>query len=225
MDRRLFLWGVLAAGGCTTAAPGSGLLERAVEAAGGRAALDAVKELAWTGEAAVHFGGQSLELGVETVVRPFVSAKSVSWPKAQGRAVARTLIVGLDGGRAITPRGDAPLPEAQLVHERLQFGLYALMLLPVDSVSEIPPDRLLIAHAGAPQTEFRFDAAGRMISARNRVPDAEKGARMIAQEIAFEGIIESNGVRWPKSITIRQDDAPYFDLRIATFEARATAST
>lgn len=221
MDRRLFLSGLLAAGGCASIAPTAALLERAVEAAGGRAALDAVRELAWTGEATVHFGEQSLELGVETMVRPFVSATSVSWPKAQGRGASRTLIVGPDGGRALTPKGDAPLPAAQLVHERLQFGLYGLMLLPVASVSELPPDRLLIAHADAPDTEFRFDAGGRMIEARNRVPDAETGTRMIAQDIAFDGLVESNGVKWPKSIIIRQDGAPYFDLRIATFEARA----
>lgn len=214
----------MAAAGCATTAPASGLLERAVEAVGGRAALDAVRELEWIGEATVHFGGQSLELGVDTKVRPFVSATSISWPKAQGRAAARTLIVGPDGGRAITPKGDAPLPAAQLVHERLQFGLYGLMLLPTASISELPPDRLLIAHDGAPETEFRFDASGRMIGARNRVPDAETGTRMIAQDIAFDGVIESNGVRWPKSITIRQDDAPYFDLTVRTFEARNSAS-
>ena len=36
------------------------------------------------------------------------------------------------------------------------------------------------------------------------------------------GEIVSNGVKWPKQISIQQNGAPYFDLEIATFEANAT---
>jgi hypothetical protein len=49
-----------------------------------------------------------------------------------------------------------------------------------------------------------------------------KGGADIKETVTFSGEIVSNGVKWPKRITIQQNGAPFYDLEIATFEALST---
>ena len=51
-----------------------------------------------------------------------------------------------------------------------------------------------------------------------KVRDPAGGAD-IAQTVKFSGEVESNGVKWPKRITIEQNGQPFYDLEIAKFEA------
>lgn len=72
MARCLFVAFVLTA--CAHApstSPADTLLQQAIDAAGGEAALSRAQVLAWTGEATVLADGQRIELGVDTRVAPF----------------------------------------------------------------------------------------------------------------------------------------------------------
>lgn len=114
-----------------------------------------------------------------------------------------------------------------LAHERRQFALYRLMLLhplqdPGASVQEAPhapPEfALAVRHPLAPPTTLLFAPSGALTGARNRVRRAT-GEGEIEQAFSFDGRISSGGVRWPRRIRIEQDGAPYFELRLTSFEA------
>jgi hypothetical protein len=242
-DRRLLLlaFPALAAcasiqGGSTGAAAavdayaGKSVLDAAIEAAGGEAALSKVKELDWTGTAVVNADGKTTEIEVQTVVRPLSYARTTSWPKAEGEKAART--IQAEFGRAWTVNRVTwtPMTEAEAAHENQQYALYGLMLLAplkdaAATVKEAPVGTdgtraIQITHPKAQPTELEFDSSGKLVRAGFSVRDPKGGAADIVQIAKFSGEIVSNGVKWPKRITIEQNGAPYFDLTIATFEAR-----
>ena len=220
----------------STAAPGvyagKSVLDAAIEAAGGQAALAQVKEIEWTGTATVNAGGKTSVLEVMTVVRPHANwARSTSWAKADGPKKAKTLQAEQGKAWRVDSVTWTPLPEAQSVHENQQFGLYKLMLLaPLkdagakvsDGAVGVDGGRTIKAQLeGGVPAELGFDASGKLVSAAMSVRDAAGGPD-VAETVKFSGEIVSNGVKWPKRITIEQNGAPYFDLEIATFEANTT---
>jgi hypothetical protein len=83
---------------------------------------------------------------------------------------------------------------------------------------------LHVEHPSAPPMDLRFDKSGKLIRAAYSVRDPSGGAAPIPQVVEFSGEMTSNGVKWPKRISIKQNDAPYFDLTLATFEARPNFS-
>ena len=78
------------------------LFERGIAAAGGRAALERVKTLSWTGNARIFTGGRTIDIGVSTRVTPFAAARSDSWLAAEGPAKTRSLII--DGAQGFVER-------------------------------------------------------------------------------------------------------------------------
>ena len=70
----------------------------------------------------------------------------------------------------------------------------------------------------APETAFCVDEAGALVRAKNDVFDPVSPGTRLHQEITFSGEVSDNGIRWPKTISIRQQGAPYFDLTIETFK-------
>ena len=211
---------------------GKSTLDAAIDAAGGQAALAQVKELEWTGKATVNAGGKTTALNVMTVIRPQTNwARSTSWTDEAGQKKARTLQAEMGKAWDVNVVNWTPLPEAQAVHENQQFGLYKLMLLaPLkdagSTVSEgkVGTDGVRTVKAqleGGVPAELGFDATGKLVSASMSVRDPKGGAD-IAQTIKFSGEIVSNGVKWPKQISIQQNGAPYYDLELATFEANTT---
>lgn len=217
-----------------TAAPsvyaGRSVLDVAIEAAGGEAALSKVKELEWTGTATINAGGKTTVVEMETVVRPLAHwGRSTSWVKADGPKTARTMQVEQGKGWTVNKVTWTPMPEAQAVHENQQFALYSLMMLtplkdPAAKVTEQPigPDgtraiKALLANGMG--GELEFDASGKLVRAGMAVRDPAGGAQDIVETVTFSGELVSNGVKWPKKISILQNGKPYFDLELATFEA------
>ncbi|HOY76391.1 MAG TPA: hypothetical protein PLN33_01215 [Hyphomonadaceae bacterium] len=239
MASALVALGACATSGGSTAASadagvfaGKSTLDAAIDAAGGQAALAQVKELEWTGKATVNAGGKTTNLNVITVIRPQTNwARSTSWTDAAGQKKARTLQAEMGKAWDVNVVNWTPLPEAQAAHENQQFGLYKLMLLaplkdPGATVSEgkVGADGVRTIKAqleGGVPAELGFDATGKLVSASMSVRDAKGGAD-VAQTVTFSGEVVSNGVKWPKQISIQQNGAPYFDLELTTFEANAT---
>lgn len=245
LHRRLMLMALPALAACSsmpdTATPasadvysGKSVLDAAIGAAGGEAALRQVKEINWTGSGAVTAAGKTTEVELETIVRPFTYARSTTWPKAEGRKASRAIQVEYGKAWSIARQSWEPMKEAASDHEVQQFALYGVMLLatlkdPAVKVQETAPGKdgtrnLHVEHPKAPPIDLRFDAAGKLIRAANNVRDPAGGATPIAQVAEFSGEIVSNGVKWPKRITIRQNDQPYLDIELATFNARASNS-
>lgn len=229
---------LMALGACTTAAPpqaaapasiydGKAVLDVAIAAAGGEAALGKVKELYWTGHAKVTAGDKVTELEVATVVRPFESARFTTWPKTDGARKGHTLQIEQGKAWDVTRVTWNPLPEAQADNENQQMKLYSAMLLaPLKAsgvtVKEQPAGangtRAIQTLVHGLAVELEFDASGKLVRAGGNVRDPKGGAD-IAQIATFSGEVENNGVKWPKTISITQNGAPFFDLEITHFEA------
>lgn len=210
---------------------GKSTLDAAIDAAGGQAALAAVKELEWTGKAKLTADGQTTDVNVLTVVRPQTNwFRTTTWTDAQGPKKAKTLQAEMGKSWDVSVVTWNPQPEAKGVHDNQQFSLYKLMLLsplkaPGATVSEGSAAggvRTIKAQLeGGVPAELGFDTTGKLVSASFAVRDPKGGAD-IAQTVKFSGEVVSNGVKWPKQITIQQNGQPYYDLEIATFEALST---
>src|SRR5690349_15969045 len=192
---------------------GRSVLDAAIDAAGGEAALSKVKELEWTGTATINVGGKTIVVEMETVVRPLAHwARSTSWVKADGPKTARTIQVEQGKGWTVNKVTWTPMPEAQAVHENQQFALYSLMLLTplkdaAAKVTEQPAGAdgtraIKAALANGMGGDLNFDAAGKLVGASMSVRDPAGGAD-INETVTFSGELVSNGVKWPKKISIQ----------------------
>jgi hypothetical protein len=177
----------------------------------------AVRPLSWTGTARVYTADRVLALGVTTQVTPFRSARSGTWLLSEGAASTRSMIIEPHGGWLERAGKRKPMPAAMLRHERQQFAIYGLM-------QQAIAGRLRQAGGTSPEipeTEFTFDAGGRLVEARNRVDDPAGGAEKIKQVFHFSGELEDKGLRWPKRIDILHNGRPYFTLELESFSVGA----
>ena len=145
-----------------------------------------------------------------------------------GAATERTLIVDGDRGWAEGQGKAEPLPAAALANEREQFALYAVLrlvpLLGDDyrlTLLEGPADggpALRVSHAGRHDVDLFFDAGLRPVRLRTQIINPENGA-VIAEQVVLSGTLESQGVRWFKTLAITWDGKPFFDVALTEFEA------
>ncbi|HVY90431.1 MAG TPA: hypothetical protein VG942_16310 [Hyphomonadaceae bacterium] len=209
---------------------GKSVLDAAIDAAGGQAALAQVKELYWTGTATINAGGKTTTVEMMTVVHPQETwARSTSFTKEQGEKGARTIQVEGNQGWSVNRVVWDPLPDAQAKNEVGQFALYRMMLLaplkkPGATVAEQPVGadgthaiQVKLAD-GLGGGELEFDASAKLVRAGLVVADPKTGADT-PEIVKFSGEMASNGVKWPKHITIEQNGAPFFDLELTSFEA------
>lgn len=250
LTRRTIAAAPFALAACATAprAPDPMLvLRRAIDAAGGERALRDARVLAWTGEAVIHLDDQDIAIGVDTVVEPFVYARSESWLLSQGRSSTRILEIDQTVGWATRNGERTPLPALQAEHERKQYALYGLMQLvtlldpaahlsttlwtPSHGDGPVAMNGLDVEHPRAPRTSMYFGDDGLIELVMNSVPHPEVTGAELTQIIGFDGFIEGGGVRWPRQMHIAQGDPtrsegigtrikPFFDLTLHSFTPR-----
>jgi len=201
---------------------------RAIEVAGGREALQHTATLRWTGDAVVHAAGASLDIRVRTVAHPFDAAHSESWLRSEGPAHLRVLHIDAGGGWIERDGRRMPMPPAVLLHERQQYALYGLMrLLPLLDggviLRRLPAGAdglvgLHVEHPAAPPADLLFDVSGRLRAIDDRVADPD-GGPPIAQHIELGGRAPGAAFRWPRTVRILQNGAPYFELSIRHLSA------
>lgn len=203
------------------------LLARAIDRAGGERALAAARSLHWTGEATVFDGDRRIDIAVDTTVAPFEHASSTTWLRGRPET-ARRMVIEADRGWIERDGKREPMADAMLANERLQYATYGVMRLVTLREPGVRLDRrpdrdgLHVLHAEHPRAapaDLFFDDAGRLVALEDRVPDAERGGD-VAQRFTFEGVIEDDGVRWPRVLRIAQDGRPFFELRLATLDVR-----
>lgn len=206
---------------------GKSVLDAAIEAAGGEAALSKVQELYWTGTAKVTAADKVTDLGVATLVRPFLNARFSSWPVADGPKKARTIQVEQGKAWDINRTTWIPMPDPQAKNENEQMGLYSFMLLAPLKAAEATVKEQPVGTDGSraiqvtyhgQAVEMEFNASGKLVRAGGSVADPKGGADIV-QVATFSGEVVSNGVKWPQHIAITQNGAPFYEVDITKFEA------
>jgi len=206
---------------------GGRLLERAIERAGGREALEEGVVLKWTGTARIFAHDKRIDIGLSTTVAPFTYARSDSWPVEKGPTATRSLVIDGNKGWLVRNGTRSQMPEAMLKHEQAQYALYGLMRLVTlcDAGCHLLVDegnrKIVVRHYAAPTTVLLFDADGRLARAHNEVP-APDGLTTLDQQIEFaDTILSKGGIRWPRQLKIAQNGKPYFELELTSFDAGA----
>ena len=240
---RTLLAGVIAAalGACTTTgAPppdtasanagiyaGRSVIDVAIEAAGGEAALAKVKELYWTGAATVTADGKTVEQNHAVLVRPFNFYRLTTWAKGAEPKTAKTVQAELGKAWDVTRVTWQPMPEAGAKFENEQLGVYSLMLLTQLKGDGVTVKEQPVGEDGTRAVqvlrdgfgaELEFDAAGKLVRAGYSGTDPKTGAS-VAEIYSFSGEIVSNGVKWPKQIKVERNGAPAYAIELATLEA------
>jgi hypothetical protein len=214
-----------------TAAPAPGsaeaIVDRAIEQAGGTAALERARALVWEGDATVHAGGRTVPIAGRWAVQPPDSAVVATYETSRGPASTRRLIVS--GARGWFERNGelTPMPPSVLANERDEFYLYSIIrLVPLRAravrLTPIEPDTLgqrglRASQLGRPDVELYVDDSGRLAHLRARVTDALTG-NPATQDFWLSGTVEAEGVRWPRTLRLTQDGVTYFDLEIRTLQ-------
>jgi hypothetical protein len=181
-----------------------------------------IRPLAWDGEATVHAGGRTIDLGVRTRITADGQVVSVTWPLAQGESAKRKMLITKTGGWTERDGVREPMPAAQLAHERQQYGFYTQLQMALAVANQSARSKpLILPVGGLTDTVFEFDYNGHVVAARNVVAAPEAGGKPIRQTFLLSGDVSSNGLHWPKTIRILQNDKLFFELRIKAFVAGA----
>ncbi len=229
---------LMALGACaTTASQDSGgqmaaasksVLDTAIEAAGGEAALGKVQEVFFTGAAKVTADGKVAEESAAILVRPFDFLRVTTWAKGKEEKTSNT--VQAEQGKAwdVNRVTWVPKEPAGAKFQNEQLGLYSLMLLtPLKADGATVTDQpaaadgtrtVKVTHPKAQPVELTIDASGKLVQASYSGTDPKTGAA-ISEVYKFSGEIASNGVKWPKSIKVERNGAAAYEIELASFEA------
>ena len=176
-----------------------------------------LKSLNWDGTAKIYFGDKGvIDIGVTTMVEPFVRARSDSWLTSEGPTKRRTLFVEPAEAYSVRDGQRSPLPEQQGLHERQQFCVYGYMLGIGKELAKGPNTRRL-QQPGYPVADLYY--IGDRLAVIDMVVDPPRPGLKMAERFTFTGELTSGDVRWPQKIAILQDLRPSFELTITRFEA------
>ena len=202
------------------------LVRRAIEATGGRAALNASPAFQWQARAVIHIPGRDITIHGTWSVQPPDSAVVATYDSVQGPRSTRRLI--LAGTRGWMQRDSqlTAMPHALLTEERHQFYLYSLLrLLPLESLgvrlTSVAADSagnagILVEAPGRLPVTMYFNRDARV--SRIRTTFATDSGPAALQEIRLEGTIESTGVRWFRRMVITRDGQPYFEMELSALQ-------
>ena len=166
-------------------------------------------EMRWQASAIVHAGPRDIAIEARTTLSDR-GVLSESWPVAEGekRGLRRMII---DGQAGWLERGGerTPMPEDMLSEERQQFGFYRELQDAASWCGNAGPSGSTTRTFG--RTSFRC-TGGRVTRAANWIGTAR-------QDFRIAGLLRSNGMVFPKRLSIRRDGQPYFDMTVERFDA------
>ena len=200
------------------------ILMKAIEATGGQDALKRARVLIWRGRATIHAGGRQIHIEGSWTVEPPDRASVTSWEVEKGQTSARRMMI--DGAAGSMERGGKtlPMPPEMIANERDQFYLYSVLQLTtllepnvtLTATTQDGASGVRVVRPGRPEVTIFFDSNGRPSRLLTSVFDPATKQR-VAEELQFEGVVSSEGVRWPRRIRILQAGKLFFDLEITEF--------
>ena len=173
--------------------------------------------LSWDGTAKIYFGDKGVvDIGMTTMVEPFVRARSDSWLISEGPTKRRTLFVEPTEAYTMRDGQRSDLPAQQGLHERQQYGVYGYMLGMGKEVSKGRGTRRL-QQPGYPPADLYYE--GDRLAIIDMVVDSPRPGPKMGERFTFIGEQVSGDIRWPQKIAILQDVRPSFELVITRFAA------
>jgi len=174
------------------------LLERAIAARGGRALIERVRAIAWTGTYG-HVTERGLNtIAVRTSIEPFGRIEIEE--RYEGEAEVLHTIIGPAGGTAGDGRREPrTLSEQKVAAIRAEYGFYGYLLLGRSETS-IVGDRLHSEKPGFPPIDFEVAPSGTVIAGYYAAGVGYGGGPRLLR-YALEGEIADHGLRWPRRIT------------------------
>lgn len=189
-------------------------VERAMDSMGGRALLERVRTVRWTGTATVPGSKKARESGVETSFEPFRRAQSQSFLLSEDRTSMRTLLIEGSNGATVIEGRQIAMPPARALYESQQFGAYGYLLMAGVTWSATGGGRLDGTHPDFPPITLRCDTAGRVLAADYAISAPDGDGVPIREHFRFSGVVSDKGLNWPKKILITQNGRPYSALVI-----------
>lgn len=200
-----------------------GILDNAIQQAGGATALSAARALTWDGDATVFAGGRTVHIAGHWQVQPPDTAIVATYDTTRGPSTTRSMVIAAPRGWMVRNDSFTVLPDPVIANERDAFFLYdviRLVSLRDSSVrlSRISADSLgqrgfRAEQPGRPAVELFVDSTGRLSHVRLTVADPE-GGPPVRQDAWLDGELASGGIRWPRRLRLTMNGAPYFDLRM-----------
>lgn len=208
----------------------SALLDRAIAASGGEAALRRSPALLWQATALVRSGGHKVAVEGRWALLPPDRAVIATWEPVRGETSTRRVILSGSKGWAERDGKRTPLAAAELAFERDQLYLYSILrLVPLRErgvkLTAVPPDNqarpgLRVARSGRPDVEVFFGADGRPEHLRLQITDPATG-RPIEEEIWLAGVLAAEGIRWPQQVRITWNGTTFSAMSLVAFTPRA----
>jgi uncharacterized membrane protein len=200
------------------------ILAKAIEASGGAEALKRARVLNWRGRETIYGVGRQTHIDGRWTVEPPDRASVTTWEVDKGESSARRMIIDGASGSMERSGKSMPMPPEMLANERDQFYLYSVLkltpLLDPDvklmAITEHGAPGLNVVRPGRPNVSILFDASGRPTRLRTSVLDPAT-KQPVAEELQFQGTVESEGIRWPRQIRILQAGKLFFELEISEF--------
>jgi hypothetical protein len=194
------------------------LVDRAVAARGGKAALEGATVFEWRGRATVYRDqDQKVVLDGRWIVEPPDRAVVVTTEVGKGReSTRRTALLGTEGWTEVGGERRPIPPEVAAAARELSYFASLARALPLRDaglqVTMTGPRTLRVEAEGRPAVELVYDGTGWLDTLRAGV-----------LEITFAGEVFSKGVRWPRRINVTRDGAPVLDLEIGEFRVASSA--
>lgn len=164
-------------------------------------------------------GRVAVDLAVEARIEPFARARFESWLPSDGRGTRRTVMIERDGGFVVHAGAQTALLPEQARFQRQQAGAYAYLLLAPAYVSAASGTRLNASRDGYPPIALTLARNGRIAAADYRIASPDRDGVAVRQRLGCTGTVASDGVRFPRSITVIQDGRPFSRLTITDFSA------
>ena len=187
-----------------------------MRAMGGRELLARVTALRWYGKARIVDGARTLDFTVNSHVEPFGRVRTDSWLTTDTSSL-RSMIITPEGGFLQRGETSIPLPPAQTLNQRQQYGVFGYMLL-AKAGTTVTADagRITAMRDGLPPIRFTLDTDG-SLDAADYVVAAADGVGKITEHIRFDGKLSDKGVNWPQQIIVIQNGMPYMTLNLESF--------
>ncbi len=230
----LFLAGLLAAGVSQTgraddSSEARAIVDRAIEAAGGEAALAKFQSMTWKEKGTYYGMGDGL---------PYTGTYAIQWPDRFRMEIANafTIVLNGDHGWMQTGGNTEEMTRDQLAEQKqeryvgwvtsllpLTRGKYHLASVGESKVDGRPAVGVKVVARNHRDVTLYFDkASGLVVKSQYGARAMEDGGKKVTQEAYYANYREVNGAKMPSKIVIKRDGKRFVEAEITELKPAPT---